>query len=111
MEDIMRDLKSHTSRQLKKAIKGNSQESRKEWMIEMMEHAGKKNSNNKSFQFWRQDNHPIELWDNYMLEQKLDYLHNNPVTAGFVINPEDYLYSSAMDYCGVKGLLDIIVID
>ncbi|MBC6111948.1 transposase [Pedobacter fastidiosus] len=111
MEDILRDFKSHTSTQLRKMIKDNQQESRREWLLWMMERAGNKNSNNNGFQFWQQDNHPIELWDNYMKEQKLDYLHDNPVVSGFVSKAEDYLYSSARDYCGEKGLLDIILIE
>lgn len=107
MENILRDFKSHTSRELKKAIKLNPKESRKEWLLWMMERAGKKNGNNKDFQLWQQDNHPIELWDNYMMEQKLEYLHQNPVVSGFVAKAEDYVYSSAIDYSGQKGLLDI----
>lgn len=110
MENIMRDYKSHTSRTLKKAIKDNPIESRKEWMLWLMERAGKKNSNNANFQLWRQDNHPIELWDNYMLEQKLNYIHQNPVEAGIVDKAENYTYSSAGDYSDKKGLLDIILI-
>ena len=46
-----------------------------------------------------------------MLEQKLNYIHNNPVKAGFVEKPEDYLYSSARDYIGIKGLIDVDMID
>jgi hypothetical protein len=76
-----------------------------------MERAGKKNSNNKEWQLWQQDNHPIELWDNYMRKQKLKYLHENPVVSGFVSKPEDYLYSSARNYTGEKGLLEIILIE
>jgi putative transposase len=45
------------------------------------------------------------------MHQKLDYTHNNPVEAGVVEKPEDYLYSSARDYYGIKGLIDIILID
>ena len=41
-----------------------------------------------------------------MFEQRLDYIHNNPVRAGVVWNPEDYLYSSAIDYSGENGLLE-----
>ncbi|WP_379088080.1 hypothetical protein [Pedobacter sp. UC225_65] len=52
-------------------------------------------------------NHPIELWDNYMMDQKLEYVHQNPVVAGIVDEPEHYLYSSARDYAGIKGLLNI----
>ena len=53
LQDIMRDFKSHTSRTLKKAIKENASESRREWMLWMMERAGKQNGNNKDFQFWQ----------------------------------------------------------
>jgi putative transposase len=111
MEDIMRDFKTFTSRSLKEAIKNNPQESRKEWMLWMMEKAGKANSNNKDFQFWQQDNHPIELFDNKIMQQKLDYIHNNPVEAGFVDKAEDYLYSSARDYAEGKGMLKIMFIE
>lgn len=108
MEDIMRDLKSHTSRELKKSIKTNPVESRKEWVLWMMERAGKKNGNNKDFQLWQQDNHPIELSSNAMIEQKKNYIHNNPVKTGIVWKAEDYRYSSAINYAGEKGLLDIV---
>ena len=40
-----------------------------------------------------------------MLKQKLDYLHENPVKAGIVFEPQQYVYSSSMDYytnnCGL----------
>jgi putative transposase len=111
MEDIMRDFKTFTSRSLKEAITNNPQESRKEWMLWMMEKAGKKNSNNKNFQFWRQDNHPIEIFDSEMMKQKLNYIHNNPVEVGFVNKTEDYLYSSARDYANEKGLLEVSFIE
>jgi hypothetical protein len=46
-----------------------------------------------------------------MLEQRLSYLHNNPVEQGIVFRAEDYVYSSAIDYCGEKGLLEIDMIE
>ncbi|MDX5513117.1 MAG: transposase, partial [Hymenobacteraceae bacterium] len=103
LEDILRDFKRHTSITLRKAIQQNPQESRKEWMLWMMQRAGKQNGNNIDFQFWQQHNHPIELLNNQLQQQKLDYLHHNPVEAGFVSRPEDYIYSSARDYAGEKG--------
>jgi REP element-mobilizing transposase RayT len=63
LEDIMRDMKKHTSLELKKAIQNHPSESRREWLLWMMERAGKKNSQNLNFQLWQQDNHPIELSD------------------------------------------------
>lgn len=111
MEDILRDLKSQTSKKFRKIIKSNKQESRREWILWMMERAGKKNSQNEKFQFWKQDSHPIELFNNDIMQQKLDYIHNNPVEAGFVDKAEDWLYGSARDYCGLKGLLEIQFIE
>jgi len=80
-------------------------------MLWMMERAGRKNSQNVGFQLWQQDNHPIELFDLKILHQKLDYIHYNPVIAGMVANPEDYLYSSARDYYGLPGLIDIMLVE
>jgi putative transposase len=107
MGNIMRDMKSYSAKKLEKAIRNNPEESRREWILWMMKKAGKENSQNKDFQFWRQDNHPIELSDNKMMEQKMNYIHNNPVLAGFTDASESYLYSSARDYVGIKGLLEI----
>jgi len=110
LQDILRDLKSYTSTKLRNVIQENSQESRKEWMIWMMQRAGKKNSNNTDFQFWQQHNQPIELFTNKVIQQKLDYIHNNPIVEGFVERPEEYVYSSAKDYAGTKGLLNLYLI-
>ena len=107
LPDIMRDMKKFTAFKLLGAIMENIQESRKEWMLKLFEQAGRANSNNTKYQFWQQDNHPIELSTNEMIDQRLDYIHNNPVTSGIVQQPEHYLYSSAIDYSGSKGLLAI----
>lgn len=107
---IIRDLKKHTSKTIVKAIADNPQESRKEWMLWMFKRAGKRNINNKDFQFWQQHNQPIELNSNFLIEQKLTYIHNNPVEAGIIWEPKDYLYSSAIDYTGGKGMVDVILL-
>ena len=52
--------------------------------------AGKKNPNNDNYQFWQQNNHPIELSTNEMIDQKLEYFHMNPVEAKFVSEPHHY---------------------
>ena len=111
MEDIMRDLKRHTAKAILKAISDNPQESRREWMLWMFGRAGERNSNNDKFQFWQQHNNPIELFNNDVMQQKLDYLHANPVEAGFVNEPWEFLYTSAKDYSGGKGLIDILYIE
>ena len=94
LSDIMRDLKRHTSKKLLSSIQLNIQESRKEWMLWIFARAGKKNSNNDDYQFWQQNNHPIELSTNQMIDQRLEYLHMNPVEAGFVSEPDSHLIIS-----------------
>lgn len=111
LEEIIRDMKSYTSRHIRKYMENNPHESRREWMLWMMERAGKKKSNNKDFQLWQQHNHPIELSTNEIIDQRIDYIHNNPVKAGFVDNAADWLYSSARDYEGKNGLIKIYHLD
>ena len=111
-EDLLGDFKRFTSRNIVQAIIDNPSESRKEWLLEQFKKAALQSSNVKHHQFWRHDNKPIEIWSNKVLVQKIRYIHNNPVEEGLVYKPEDYVYSSAKDYSGEKGLLEnVIVVD
>jgi putative transposase len=77
-------------------------------MLNMFSYAGTNNNNNKDFQFWKQDYHPIELTTPELMQQRLEYLHHNPVKAGLVWEAWHYKYSSAIDYyTGERGLLAI----
>ena len=105
--DLIRDFKKYTSKQIQRLIEDNIEESRKEWMLSMMQRAGSKNSNVQNRQFWQQHNKPIELWSNDVIDQKIEYIHNNPVVSGFDYEPEHWKYSSAINYAGEKGILEI----
>ena len=108
LSGIFRDLKKFTSTNIIKAISENDKESRKSWMLWIFKDAGEKNNRNKDYQFWQQDNHPIECNTNEILETRLVYLHQNPVRAGLVRYEQDYVYSSGIDYYGDgKGLIEI----
>ena len=106
-EKVLGRFKEFTSKQLRQQIEENPQESRKEWMLKLMQHAASKSSNVKQMQFWQHHNKPIELWSNDVTGQKMNYIHMNPVVAGFVTEAHHWKYSSAIDYSGGKGLLDI----
>ncbi len=110
LPDILRDLKKFTSKKIIEAIQLNPQESRKEWMIAIFKSAGSYNANNEVFQFWQQHNKPIELYSRRVVQQKLDYLHNNPVESGYVVDADNYPYSSAADYCGKQGPIDLALL-
>lgn len=104
LTSILRDFKSYTSKELIKLIENNIQESRREWMLYMFEFFAKKNSHNSVYQFWQQTNYPVDLFTAKVIDQKVDYIHNNPVETGIVYNPEDYIYSSANPKSVVKVL-------
>ena len=106
LSDILRDFKKHTSKQIIKTIETES-ESRREWILRLFLGAGQLNKKNTKYQLWRNDNHPIELSSSKVIDQKLEYIHNNPVESGIVVLPEEYIYSSAKNYTGMIGLLNI----
>ncbi len=106
--EVLRDFKKFTSSRIIKAIETNTKESRKNWMLWIFKKAGEKNERNKDYQFWQQENHPIECSTNEILQSKIKYLHENPVRAGLVRNESDYVYSSGIDYyTNEKGLIEI----
>jgi REP element-mobilizing transposase RayT len=109
-ELVLGDFKRFTSQKIVKAIIDNPKESRKEILINTFKKAAENSSNVKHHQFWRHDNKPIELWSNKVINEKINYVHQNPVEADLVFRAEDYRYSSTIDYSGVKGLLDNIIV-
>ena len=110
MPIIDSDFKRFTSKSIVRAIKENPQESRNEFLVDQLLKAGSQSSNVKTYQFWRHDNKPIELWSNKVIDEKLNYVYNNPVEEGIFFRAEDYLYSSATDYAGEKGLLNNVIV-
>lgn len=106
LSEIMRDFKRYTSIEIVKTIE-NTNESRKKWIINIFKETAGKIKRVENYKVWHDGNHPVELDSNYLIEQKLEYIHENPVKAGFVWEAEHYVYSSATDYAGGKGLLDV----
>lgn len=108
ISEIIRDFKKFTAKEIIKSISGVG-ESRKDWLLWYFENEGKKDKRITKYKFWREDNHAINLdrSDVPMIDQKVDYIHRNPVVEGIVINEEDYLYSSTVDFSGNKGLVNI----
>ncbi|MBT9393431.1 transposase [Hymenobacter sp. NST-14] len=95
LSDVLRDLKAHTTRQLLKAIAENEHESRREWMMRLFAHYARPQRQNEQYMFWQKTTFPIALWTPAVIQQKADYIHNNPVAAGLVTAPEHYPLSSA----------------
>lgn len=111
LSDLLRDFKTFTSKKLLRQITENPQESRKEWMLELMKKPKEADAKIVNRQFWQNHNQPIELWSAEVFEQKINYIHENPVAAGFVNSEQEWKWSSAIDYSGGRGLVKIILIE
>jgi putative transposase len=95
LNETVRDLKAHIARKVLQLIELAHGESRKDWLLHMFSYYAKFQRQNTKYQFWQKTSYPIELINPNMLVQKIDYIHNNPVAAGLVIDPASWQYSSA----------------
>lgn len=100
LSNTLRDFKKFTATAIVNAVEQNNRESRKSWLMWLFKQ-------NDSIGFWQEGNHPEEIRTREFFKQKLDYIHNNPVRAGWIDIPEAYMLSSARDYYGGKGLLEL----
>jgi REP element-mobilizing transposase RayT len=110
LPDIIRDFKKHTSKEIVKLIQSEP-ESRKDWMLYRFQYNAKYTSRVQDYKVWQDGYHGIACDNISMLSQKLDYIHNNPVRAGIVNLPEHYQYSSAANYAGEGGLMEVLLLD
>lgn len=103
LSEIIRDFKKYTSKAIFKAIEENSRESRKEWLLRVLFYE-------ERIWFWEEGYHGEEIFTKDFFDTKKNYIHMNPVRAGIVEKEEDYLFSSAADFYGVrKGKLELSV--
>ena len=101
LTNILRSMKSFTAMETMNAIRNNPQESRRDWLLNQFEFYGNK-SKDAEMQFWKHDNHPFFLHSEKLINQKINYIHQNPVDAGFVNDPRAWRLSSANPESPVK---------
>ena len=94
LSDTIRDFKKFTATALLEAIR-NGPESRREWILPRFEWNAAQNKRSTDNQVWTHENRPEYIYSKKFFDQKLKYIHENPVRAGIVEQPEEYLYSSA----------------
>lgn len=111
MSDFLRDFKKYTSKRIVEAIE-EINESRRDWLLDKFSFEARRSGRATDYKLWMDGNHAVDLDNNAIdMMEKIDYIHENPVRARIVANPEDYIYSSAIDYSGKgKGLVKVIVI-
>ena len=95
LNELLGRFKSYTAKKMLQEIKENPQESRKEWLLYHFNYYANKNNQYSEYHLWDYTNHPIELYSNDVINQKVDYIHDNPLRAGIVNDASAYIYSSA----------------
>ena len=108
LSDILRDFKKFTSKALVQQII-QEPESRREWMLEYFSKSGEHLKGIKNYKFWQGGSHAKEICTVPFFDQKLQYIHNNPVEDLIVEKPEDYLFSSARNYAGLDNYLEVLI--
>lgn len=93
--ELLGRFKSNSSKKIITAIQDNINESRKDWMLSVFRQSAEKNNQYKDWHFWQYTSHPTELDYNEIIDQKIEYIHQNPVVAGIVAESHHYVYSSA----------------
>jgi REP element-mobilizing transposase RayT len=111
LSDIVRDFKAHTARQILKHVTADANESRKQWMQHVFSFNASQHKRNEKLQLWTHENHAIYLdpLNPELYQTRINYIHQNPVRAGWVLEAEHYLYSSAIDFAGGKGMVKLEV--
>lgn len=106
LKDTLRDLKKFTAKKILNQIV-EQPESRREWLLALFEINSLDKNGNKNHKFWQEGNHAIELFSEKFMWEKIQYIHNNPVEAGFVKQAHDWVYSSATNYYGIESIIEI----
>jgi REP element-mobilizing transposase RayT len=88
------DLKRYTAR----ALLAQIEKEKREWLLNQLAFYRAAHKSASERQVWQEGVHPQEIGDDAMMEQKLDYIHNNPVLRGLVGAPEHWRYSSAHEW-------------
>jgi len=110
LSDIIRDLKSYAAKNIIKRIKEDPK-SRSFGMLEKFEKACEHLKKNQKYKVWQNGNQAKEIFSSAFFYEKLEYIHNNPVKKMMVINPEDYLFSSARNYANLENVLEVEIAD
>ncbi len=107
--DLARDMarfKSYSSKQLIQYL----DEHNVTQILEQLAFYKKAHKNDRAYQFWQEGIHPEWIQNDEMMQQKITYIHDNPVKRGYVDLPEHWRYSSAKNYLGQTGLLEVNVL-
>jgi REP element-mobilizing transposase RayT len=98
------DFKSFTARRIIDYLVDH----RATTLLDQLEYYKARHKIDQQFQLWQEGSHPQQIADEEVMRQKLEYMHFNPVKRGYVDDPIHWRYSSARNYAGMAGLIDVV---
>jgi len=99
----MKSFKTHTAREILKLLHANNVKT----ILDQLAFYKKAHKKNATYQLWQEGIQPKLIVNDKMMLERINYIHNNPVKRGYIEEAKHWRYSSARDYDGVKGLVDI----
>ncbi len=97
------NFKSYTARQIIDLLQQCSARS----ILEQLAFLKKRHKTDRTYQLWQEGSHPQQITSDEMMCQKIEYIHFNPVKRGYVDDPVHWRYSSARNYAGLSGLIEV----
>ena len=97
------DFKSFTAREIIDYFK----ERNNQFMLKQLNFYKLSYKNDRNFQLWQEGSHPQLIQGIDMMNQKIDYIHKNPIIHGYVDEDIHWRYSSVRNYAGLNGLIPV----
>lgn len=103
ISQTMKKFKTHTAKEILKLL----QKENVKTILEQLAFYKKAHKKNATYQLWQEGFQPKQIINEKMMRDRINYIHNNPIKRGYVDEAIHWRYSSARDYEGFDGLLDI----
>ncbi len=103
LSKIIQNYKSYTAKKLLHRLQSDN----RDWILKLMSEFKPDYKQESTYQFWEEGNHPKQIQNMKMFNQKVEYMHYNPVRRGLVSNEEDWVYSSARNFLGLESIIQV----
>jgi REP element-mobilizing transposase RayT len=104
LANAMKSFKMYTARQIVDLLERN----KAEVLLSQLRAHKLSYKTESEYQVWQEGSKPKEISHTEIMWQKLEYTHMNPVKRGYVDEPVHWRYSSARNYAGMAGLIEVI---
>lgn len=103
LSKVIQNFKSFTAKKILHRLQSDN----RDWILKLMSNFKADYKSESINQFWEEGNHPKQIQNIEMFNQKVEYIHYNPVRRGLVSNEEDWVYSSARNFLELESVFQV----